>query len=135
MNILEVDLNNTVNAYHFPEERFVAHWIKLNVFMTHAVDSCMCKVLLIAAVLKNCAFSCDIYYFGCSNSVTVTWMNISANTHTQQMRARAHVRTHAYTTIPFYSPVRFFSGTTCVSWHQKGKTKKVKPIWIYWSKR
>jgi len=22
-----------------------------------------------------------------------------------------------------------------VSWHQKGKTRKVKPIWIYWSKR
>jgi len=28
------------------------------------------------------------------------------------------------------------SGTTRVSWHQKGKTRKVKvPIWIYWSKR
>jgi len=22
-----------------------------------------------------------------------------------------------------------------VSQHQKGKTRKVKPIWIYWSKR
>jgi len=22
-----------------------------------------------------------------------------------------------------------------VSWHQKGKTRKIKPIWIYWSKR
>jgi len=27
------------------------------------------------------------------------------------------------------------SGTTRVSWYQKGKTRKVKPIWIYWSKR
>jgi len=27
------------------------------------------------------------------------------------------------------------SGTTQVSQHQKGKTRKVKPIWIYWSKR
>ena len=27
------------------------------------------------------------------------------------------------------------SGTTRVSLHQKGKTRKVKPIWIYWSKR
>jgi len=22
-----------------------------------------------------------------------------------------------------------------VSWYQKGKIKKVKPIWIYWSKK
>jgi len=27
-----------------------------------------------------------------------------------------------------------FSGITWVSWHQKGKARKVKPIWIYWSK-
>jgi len=27
------------------------------------------------------------------------------------------------------------SGTTRVSGYQKGKTRKVKPIWIYWSKR
>jgi len=27
------------------------------------------------------------------------------------------------------------SGTTWVSRYQKGKTRKVKPIWIYWSKR
>jgi len=27
------------------------------------------------------------------------------------------------------------SGTTRVSRQQKGKTRKVKPIWIYWSER
>jgi len=27
------------------------------------------------------------------------------------------------------------SGTTRISRYQKGKTRKVKPIWIYWSKR
>jgi len=27
------------------------------------------------------------------------------------------------------------SETTQVSRHQKGKMRKVKPIWIYWSKR
>jgi len=27
------------------------------------------------------------------------------------------------------------SRTTLVNWYQKGKTRKVKPIWIYWSKR
>jgi len=27
------------------------------------------------------------------------------------------------------------SGTTRVSRYQKGKTRKVKTIWIYWSKR
>jgi len=27
------------------------------------------------------------------------------------------------------------SGTTQMSCYQKGKTRKVKPFWIYWSKR
>ena len=27
------------------------------------------------------------------------------------------------------------SGTTWISRYQKGKTRNVKPIWIYWSKR
>jgi len=27
------------------------------------------------------------------------------------------------------------SRTTGVSWYQKGKIRKVKPSWIYWSKR
>jgi len=35
---------------------------------------------------------------------------------------------------PFYGPWTF-SGTTRVSQYQKGKTRKVKPIWTYWSKR
>jgi len=30
---------------------------------------------------------------------------------------------------------RTVSGTTRVSRFQKGKTRKVKPIWIYWSNR
>jgi len=32
-------------------------------------------------------------------------------------------------------PSWILSRITRVSWHQKGKTRKVKPIWIYWSKR
>ena len=42
-------------------------------------------------------------------------------------------RTHTCTTV--LQPSWILSGTTRVSWHQKGKTRKVKPIWIYWSKR
>jgi len=34
----------------------------------------------------------------------------------------------------FYGPWTVF-GTTRMSQHYKGKTRKVKPIWIYWSKR
>jgi len=35
---------------------------------------------------------------------------------------------------PFYGPWTL-SGTTRVSWYQKGKTWKVKSVWLYWSKR
>jgi len=37
--------------------------------------------------------------------------------------------THAHTTI--LQLFWILSGTTRVSQHQKGKTRKVKPIWIY----
>jgi len=40
-----------------------------------------------------------------------------------------------YTHITVLQPSWILSGTTRVSRHQKGKTRKVKPIWIYWSKR
>jgi len=43
-----------------------------------------------------------------------------------------HTR-HTHTTV--LRPSWILSGTTRVSRHQKGKTRKVKPIWIYWSKR
>ena len=41
--------------------------------------------------------------------------------------------THIHTTV--LQPSWIFFRTTWVSWHQKGKSRKVKPIWIYWSKR
>jgi len=41
--------------------------------------------------------------------------------------------THTHTTVLWHSWI--LSETTWVSQHQKGKTRKVKPIWIYWSKR
>jgi len=42
---------------------------------------------------------------------------------------KKHDNTH--TTILW--PSWILSGTTQMRWHQKGKTRKVKPIWIYWS--
>jgi len=46
-----------------------------------------------------------------------------------------HTHTHTHTQTTVLRPSWILSGTTQVSWHQKGKTRKVKPIWIYWSKR
>ena len=40
-----------------------------------------------------------------------------------------------YTQITVLWPSWILSGTTWVSWQQKGKYRKVKLIWIYWSKR
>jgi len=42
----------------------------------------------------------------------------------------AHTHTHNHLWLSWT-----LSGTTWVSRHQNGKTRKVKPIWIYWSKR
>jgi len=42
---------------------------------------------------------------------------------------------HTYTHTTILQPSCILSGTTWVRWHQKGKTRKAKPIWIYCSKR
>jgi len=43
---------------------------------------------------------------------------------------KASHKAHTHTTILWFSWI--LSGTTWVSRNQKGKTRKVKPIWIYW---
>jgi len=51
-----------------------------------------------------------------------------------------HSTTKARYTVPVHThtvllPSCILSGTTQVSQHQKGKTRKVKPIWVHWSTR
>jgi len=55
------------------------------------------------------------------------------NSYNIQTYYITNCRTHTHTIILllFWK----MSGTTRVSRYQKGKTRKVKPIWIYWSKR
>jgi len=48
----------------------------------------------------------------------------------QSRLSDSHTDTHNHFTTSW-----ILSGTTQVSRHQKGKTRKVKPLWIYWSKR
>jgi len=56
---------------------------------------------------------------------------LTFHTHT---RTHAHTHTHTHTHTTILWPSWILSGTTRVSRHQKGKTRKVKPTWIYWSK-
>ena len=50
-----------------------------------------------------------------------------------------HIGDHELITYYYYynrfTALWILSGITRVSRYQKGKTRKVKPIWIYWSKR
>jgi len=51
-----------------------------------------------------------------------------------------HTRTHAHTHAHTHTRNHFMAVMDCfqdyqMSRHQKGKTRKVKLIWIYWSKR
>jgi len=43
----------------------------------------------------------------------------------------SHTHTHRIILQLFW----ILSGTTRVSWYQKDKTRKIKPIWIYCSKK
>jgi len=64
----------------------------------------------------------------CTHAPTHACTHAHTHTHT-----RMHARTHTHTIV--LRPYWILPGTTWVSWHQKGKIRKVKPIWIYWSKR
>jgi len=55
-----------------------------------------------------------------------------ARTHAH---ARTHTHTHTHTHTTILWPSWILSGTTRVSRHQKGKTRKIKTIWIYCSNR
>jgi len=57
------------------------------------------------------------------------WSTITLTFHTQY---QAHTHRH---TQPFYGPLGLCPGPSGWAWHQKCKTTKRKPIWIYWSKR
>ena len=46
-----------------------------------------------------------------------------------------HTHWHTHTPTTVLRPSWILSGTTRVSRHQEGKTRNVKPIWIYCSKR
>jgi len=46
-----------------------------------------------------------------------------------------HIHTHKHTHMTILYPSWTLSRTIQVSQQQKGKSRKVKPIWIYWSKR
>jgi len=37
--------------------------------------------------------------------------------------------------LQHFTALWILSGTTRLSRHQKGNTRKVKPVWIYWNKR
>jgi len=53
------------------------------------------------------------------------------------LKAQLHNFRHEYNYNNYnhFSALWILSETTQVSRYQKGKTRKVKPIWIYWSKR
>jgi len=42
---------------------------------------------------------------------------------------------HNYDHDYYFTAAWTVSGSTRLSRYQKGKTRKVKPVWIYWSKR
>jgi len=52
-----------------------------------------------------------------------------------QITQKSSQQPHKHTDITVLRPSWILSGTTWVSWHQKCKTRKVKPVWIYRSKR
>jgi len=72
-------------------------------------------------------------YTGAKTVVRTVYGNCNCFEVKVGMHQGFSINTHTHTTVLllFWN----LSGTTRVSRHQKGKTIKVKPIWIYWSKR
>jgi len=63
------------------------------------------------------------------------WNIYSSNLQTWKKYSSHYVKVSTYYYYNRFTAPWTLSGTTHVSRYQKGKTRKVKPIWIYWSKR
>jgi len=58
-------------------------------------------------------------------------MIIACDIPTSPKELHVPASTHTHTIVLW---LFWILSETQVSWYQKGKTRKVKPIWIYWSK-
>jgi len=109
------------------------------IFLVDPVLSYLLWFSLSTCVEKECLgfYSLQRRYLSCHPTNSFKAMKgMQSMYHTcacAHMRACVHARTHARTTV--LQPSWILSTTTRVSRHQKGKTRKVKPVWIYWSKR
>jgi len=63
--------------------------------------------------------------------VTASKLNMTLDASASRIIRVDDLHTHTTVLLLFWN----LSRTTWVSRYQKGKTRKVKPIWIYWSKR
>jgi len=68
-----------------------------------------------------------------SPEIALLWVRGLPGPPTSRIISHTHAHTYKHTIA--LRPSWIFSETTRVSQHQKGKTSKVKWIWIYWSKR
>jgi len=83
--------------------------------LIHTVLMCICVMVVGTTVDTSCIIITLI------SAVTVS---------TPHMHTHTHTCTHTV-----LQPSWILSGTSWLSRHQKGTTRKVKPVWIYWNKR
>ena len=80
-----------------------------------------------------------VYKYTCTSTINDSTKVACCHSHMQRWpwlsRSNQYTQTllHLHLQL-FYGPLTV-SGTTRVSQYQKRKTRKVKPIWIHWSKR
>jgi len=79
------------------------------------------------------AHRCEKLAHGCYSTEQRLGFELATTESQVQCPTARLLHTHTHTTI--LRPSWILSGTTRVSQQQKGKTREVKPIWIYWSKR
>ena len=104
---------------------------------THSHLSWSSIILYVLHLLQSMASSCSVYVPDSlfaqplsKSSLVYIHLTILVSACSS---ASIYTYTHTHTTILW--PSWILSGTTQVIWHQKGKIRKVQPIWIYWSKR
>ena len=99
---------------------------------THSCDS-VCAYLVIRNPILNANNIIVIIIIMCIFKLCLlqTWTQVHYNSHEKHTNHdQHHTLTHTHNW-----PSWTMSRTTRESQHQEGETRKVKPIWIYWSKR
>jgi len=136
---LELQLTSTLSESIISHPLLIFSYTKLtheaySFLMSHYCSSLVITLIDRAHILPSFKSLCRIFCLSMQKSLK-SYGSLQFLHSWIIVRSAFQIFTHAHMHTTVLHPSWILSETTQVIWHQKGKTRKVKAICIYWSKR